>query len=1196
MDFSSIVQSIPDIVYRLDADGRFTFISRAVKRYGWNPEELIGHHFLEIVHPDDRDKAVHRLDERRTGERRTRAYEIRLLIRSQNGKNDKPSFLLDAEGLYLNEIPAADAFFGSQGLVREVSGPKMTVPAGTRDKYASKSLAQTSPALYVAFDSQWRILSANPSFLSATGYREEEILGRDYISLFVPLEEQEPVLSMLEGLIRNESGGCIHNTILARNGEKRKVDWFGRALYAVEGSLDYIFGFGVDITQLERNAVLLRRRKEFETLIASIATGFINILPEKADSEIIRAFEKIGSLLNVDCCLLYRFDEQMRGMDLTHEWHTGQFPGGDVFPQQYYPPSDSWVMGNLKELRTILALHLDDLPTEAERAKTMLAAAGVRSVVIAPLLFAGELKGMLGFYWARETAELEKEDIALIETAVHIISNAIQNMLEHALLEEYRTAVESVEDMITVVDENYTYRLANWSYLEFVGKGREQVVGHTIAEVVGEELFENQLKPRIDRTLAGEGMGFDSVRYHKSLGERVIRLHQSPMPSRDGRRALVTIIKDITEKQQMLEALQHSEKKYRHLVENISELFIALDREGRFTYISPAVDNLFGYSPEEVTGLHFIDFIYPEDRERVIKSFEKELDGQIDPLEYRVVRRNGEERWVYSACSQIFENGRIAGIQGVISDITERKTAEMVLKESEEKYRLLIENLGAVVALIDHGGAFHMLNSTAAQSLGGQPRDYIGRTIWDVFPADAANYMAANIHKVIDSDQGLTEEMEAPLPDGNRRWFRVNLQPYRIPRLQLPVVQLIAHDITELKKLEEERTKAGKLESIGILAGGLAHDFNNILTSILGNITLARLHPGISEDLGRILSAAEKSSLRARDLTSRLLTFSRGGAPVKRTLRLGTLLRECVELAARGLPVDRSCEIPPDLPPVNADEGQIRQVIGNLCRNSVQAMPEGGALTIETSAIALNKGNECSLPAGNYVRITVRDTGHGITAENLPKIFDPYFSTRPGGTGIGLATSYSIIKRHGGCIRAESTPGKGSAFHVILPACMDAKAVSPAASPAAVSPPAAAGPAKPPERRAGRSARILMLDDETQVLKVTSAMLEHLGHQVTLTDDGAKALAEFEKARGEGKPFDLLIMDLNIPGGMGGKETIARLIEIDPEVKAIVASGYSNDPILSDHEKYGFAGIVNKPFRLSELKQAIEQITGKAAD
>ena len=385
-------------------------------------------------------------------------------------------------------------------------------------------------------------------------------------------------------------------------------------------------------------------------------------------------------------------------------------------------------------------------------------------------------------------------------------------------------------------------------------------------------------------------------------------------------------------------------------------------------------------------------------------------------------------------------------------------------------------------------------------------------------------------------------------------------------------------DITERKQLEEERKKASKLESIGILAGGIAHDFNNILTAILGNISLA--HVFVDEDIDKakeILSEAEKASLSARDLTQQLLTFARGGEPVKKIIRVSGLISDTVRFALRGSNVKSDIQAESELWPVDADEGQIRQVINNIVINACQAMPKGGIISILTANVTVDSRDSLPLAGGKYVKISIKDQGIGIADEYISQIFDPYFTTKRKGSGLGLATSYSIIKRHGGHIVVESALNKGCTFYVYLPASM--KTVE----------------ANHTKMKVDTEAqgRVLVMEDEQVVSDAVSRMLEYLGHEVEVVVDGAAAIKLYSDAIKSNRAFDAVILDLTIPGGMGGKETIKHLLEIDPDVKTLVSSGYSNDPVLSNFKQYGFKGMVAKPYQIDELKRVLIEVLEK---
>jgi signal transduction histidine kinase/ActR/RegA family two-component response regulator len=387
-------------------------------------------------------------------------------------------------------------------------------------------------------------------------------------------------------------------------------------------------------------------------------------------------------------------------------------------------------------------------------------------------------------------------------------------------------------------------------------------------------------------------------------------------------------------------------------------------------------------------------------------------------------------------------------------------------------------------------------------------------------------------------------------------------------------VIVVAEDITDRKMMEQEMIKAQKLESVGILAGGIAHDFNNILTGVFGGIQLAKMTCEPDSETHEILAEAEKASLRATDLTRQLLTFAKGGAPVKQITSIEEIIRESAGFALRGSKVRCEFSFPEDLYRVEVDIGQISQVVNNLMINANQAMPDGGVITIGAENLTIRDDKLFPLPKGDYMKFSVQDQGAGISEDNLSKIFDPYFTTKETGSGLGLATSYSIIKRHGGLIEVESEAGKGTTFNIYLPASKGSVIE-----------------AVPSGKIAFEgTGRILVVDDDEIVREVLAQMLESLGCEPELVPDGKDGIELYIKAIDDGKPFDAVIMDLTIPGGMGGKEAIKELKDIDPDVKAIVASGYSDDPVMARHEDYGFSGAIAKPYNIEKLGEILYKV------
>jgi CheY-like chemotaxis protein len=366
--------------------------------------------------------------------------------------------------------------------------------------------------------------------------------------------------------------------------------------------------------------------------------------------------------------------------------------------------------------------------------------------------------------------------------------------------------------------------------------------------------------------------------------------------------------------------------------------------------------------------------------------------------------------------------------------------------------------------------------------------------------------------------------------------------------------------------------KADKLESVGILAGGIAHDFNNILTSIIGNISMAKMLAKPGDKIFCLLSSAETASMRAQGLTRQLLTFAKGGSPVKETASISKLIKESTLFVLQGSKSVCEFQMAEDLWPVEADTGQISQAIGNIVINANQAMPEGGTVQITAKNLMPDEMLEIPVNPGRYIRISIKDEGLGITENNLSKIFDPYFTTKQAGSGLGLATAYSIINKHNGHISVNSLTGAGTTFHIYLPA--SDKEV----------------PAKETSVLLTGRGKILMMDDDEFLKELAKEMLDTLGYESEFAENGAEAIELFKKARESGKPHDAVILDLTIPGSMGGEEAIKILLDIDPEVKAIVCSGYSEGEVMSNYRKYGFKGMMPKPFDAYTLGKILNDV------
>jgi nitrogen-specific signal transduction histidine kinase/ActR/RegA family two-component response regulator len=387
---------------------------------------------------------------------------------------------------------------------------------------------------------------------------------------------------------------------------------------------------------------------------------------------------------------------------------------------------------------------------------------------------------------------------------------------------------------------------------------------------------------------------------------------------------------------------------------------------------------------------------------------------------------------------------------------------------------------------------------------------------------------------------------------------------------------IVFRDVTEHERLEQELVRATRLESVGVLAGGIAHDFNNILTVVLGNLALAALDLETSTEAARALREAEKATLRARDLTQQLLTFAKGGEPVRAAVQLDSVVREITTFTLHGSKVKPLFVVPEDLWPADADKGQIGRVVQNLVINAVQAMPEGGTVTITLTNEQVDGLTRLALPPGDYVQIAIADTGIGIKAEHLSRIFDPYFTTKQMGSGLGLAAVYSIVSKHRGAIDVESQIGSGATFRIWLPA-----------SHALV---AANDGSDVPVQKISLSGRVLFMDDEEPIRQMAKFLLRRFGFEVVCVADGAEVVRKYREAQNDGSPFVLVIVDLTVPGGMGGREAVAQLRAIDPHVRAIVSSGYSSDPVLANFREHGFSGVAAKPYEIGDLARVLREV------
>ncbi|HOD75141.1 MAG TPA: PAS domain S-box protein [Syntrophorhabdaceae bacterium] len=646
--------------------------------------------------------------------------------------------------------------------------------------------------------------------------------------------------------------------------------------------------------------------------------------------------------------------------------------------------------------------------------------------------------------------------------------------------------------------------------------------------------------------------------------------------------------RDVSDKELAEERLNAERQKFQILIEHAPFGMAMFDREDRYLYVNPKFTEIFGYTLAEIPDrASWFERAYPDGavRESVTDAWHHD-DGTKDvgekmPRTFPVVCKDGATKLINFITVRLENGDYIVSFE----DITERRLAEQALANEKERLAVTLRSIGDGVIATDSDGRIVLMNAVAEELTGWKQEEATGTDLVDVFHIINERTRArceSPVDKVLRMGTvvGLANHTALISKDGRELVIADSGAPIWDRDGNIAGVVLVFRDVTEKKRMDEELQKMSKLESVGILAGGIAHDFNNILAAILGNVSLARMYaePADERVLKR-LEDAEQAVLRAKDLTLQLLTFSKGGSPILKTTSIENVVRETASFALTGSGVRCDFMFAEDLFPVDIDEGQMSQVINNLVINSQQAMSGGGVITIE--AVNLAAPDEMVehgvlLQPGSYVRISVKDRGTGIAPEHVHKVFDPYFTTKDKGSGLGLATSYSIIKNHDGHITLDSEPGSGTTFFIYLKA-------SRRRAPSVVR-------SVRDNRITTVRARILHMDDEAMILKTTKEMLEGLGYDVACAADGREAIARFREAAAAGTPFDVVLLDITVPGGLGGKGTMRELVAIDPGVRVIVSSGYSNDPVLADHRKHGFKGVLAKPCLMSELDEIIRRV------
>lgn len=639
----------------------------------------------------------------------------------------------------------------------------------------------------------------------------------------------------------------------------------------------------------------------------------------------------------------------------------------------------------------------------------------------------------------------------------------------------------------------------------------------------------------------------------------------------------------VAELEQTRKSLSESENKYQTAIHAHNEGIVYQLADGSIQHCNKSAEIILGLTADQMRGRTSLD-----PRWKSIHEDGSPFPGETHPMVHTlstgvacsdvimgIHHPDGELRWISINCNPLFRDGEklpYAAV-GSMTDITERKRAEAELKASEERFRMIYENAPVLINAFDENGRCVLWNKQCQKTFG-----------WTVDEINASKDSLALFYP----DPTVRNEVLRTVttePEGRfREWHprtkngKTLMTMWANFRLPDGIAFNLGYDITGRRQMEMDLEKNRKLESVGVLAGGIAHDFNNILTGLFGNIELAKLKLQPDNAAYTYIQTAHKALERASSLTKQLLTFAKGGDPILQTLEITQVIQDSVEFTLSGSNVRTVLNLPENLWQVKADKGQVSQVIANLVINADQAMPNGGTLIIKAENLKDIDNGHLPYISGDFVKLSIRDHGPGISEELKGKIFDPYITTKASGSGLGLTVVHSIISKHNGHINVDSQLGFGATFVIYLPADRSPQSTNDEPS-SSVS-----------EKSPSKLKHILVMDDDEMILDLSTHMLESFGYTSETAMDGEKAVEKYVSARQSGNPFDVAIVDLTIPGGIGGREVVEKLLTIDPDAKIIVSSGYSTDPVMANYSTHGFKGRIVKPFRMADLKNELSRV------
>lgn len=1025
-----------------------------------------------------------------------------------------------------------------------------------------------SPLGLIHFDEKGIINTCNDIFVGIIGSSREALTGLNMLKL--PDDKiREAVEDTLEGNLGHYEG--IYHSVTAEKQTPVRIVF--APLRSSDGKV--IGGVGVieDVTEQKMAFDLLKKSNE-DLEAANEEFEAINEELVESNQELNRREEEISLIIDNSPISMEIVDKDGYVIRLNAA-HTRLF--GAVPPDDYSVFSDPFLkeLGMLDLVERVRSGEVVYFPEFYYNTRDL-----DESLPDNPLwirIIGYPLPGINGTH---ERYVFMQEDVSESRrTTAELISE--KNRSEERE-KNYREIFDSSNDAIFIHDSITGAMLdVNKTMLEMYGfENKDEVLGGSLECLTdrGDALSQEKVIDIMCKALESENKTFEWNVKRKDGSLFWLEVTFKRVKINDEIRIMATG-RDITRRKQTENALDESKLLLHLLIESLPQSVYAKDVDGRFVFANQNYCKTHGKSLDDIVGKTDFD-LHPSALAEKYRMDDRHVleTGRLIELEEEHQPLDGKKTVVQVIKTPFYDfEGKIGGTLGIFWDITERKLADYTLAQEKERLSITLRSIGDGVITTDINGKVEILNRVAEELTGWKQEEAKNLPVGEVFNIINEITRKPQTKHILDAlVTGIFDESLSNIilisKDGTERLIMESGSAIKDRNENITGVILVFRDITEKRKYEETVQNAQKLESLGILAGGIAHDFNNLLGGIFGNVDLAKLKNKDSR-IEVYLKGALGALGRARGLTQQLLTFSRGGTPFMKPERLSPFIQDTVQFALSGSNVSCSFDIPDDLPPCFFDRNQIGQVLDNLVINAQQSMPAGGIVEVSAAVLSIKGGEHAVLRQGNYVKISIKDSGTGISKEIIHLIFDPFFSTKSRGHGLGLATCYSIINRHGGAIDVESIPGEGSIFHVYLPVSDESAQVS---------------EEKKIIRHKG-SGFFLVMDDEDIMLNILSGMLTEFGYKVIAIKDGMDAVNYFVKEKKLNHDFSGMIFDLTVPGGVGGIDAIIKIRKIDGDIPVFVSSGYSEDPAMANPQDFGFTASIRKPFQISELSEMLEK-------